>query len=87
MIQVDRILTNATVITMNAQWQIFSPGAIAITGSDIIAVGPAAQISESYHAASLEDFAGRTIIPGIVNLDHRCGTVGILVVREAGSFW
>ena len=45
MIQVDRILTNATVITMSAQWQIFSPGAIAITGSDIIAVGPAAQIS------------------------------------------
>ena len=67
MIQVDRILTNATVITMNAQWQIFSPGAIAISGSDIIAVGPAAQISESYHALSLEDFAGRTIIPGIVN--------------------
>ena len=67
MIQVDRILTNATVITMNAQWKIFSPGAIAITGSDIIAVGPAALITESYHAASLEDFAGRTIIPGIVN--------------------
>ena len=22
-----------------------------------------------------------------VNLDHGCGTVGILVVREAGSFW
>ena len=36
--KVDRILTNATVITMDAQWQIFSPGAIAITGSAIVAV-------------------------------------------------
>jgi 5-methylthioadenosine/S-adenosylhomocysteine deaminase len=65
--KVDRILTNATVITMDAQWQIFSPGAIAITGSAIVAVGPAAKISAAYQAETTDDFSGKTIIPGLVN--------------------
>ena len=60
---VDRVLTNATVITMDAHWQIFSPGAIAITGSAIVAVGPAAEIGAAYQAASTQDFSGKTIIP------------------------
>ena len=64
---VDRILTNATVITMDAHWQIFSPGAIAITGSTIVAVGPAADIGATYQSASTQDFSGKTIIPGLVN--------------------
>ena len=64
---VDRILTNATVITMDAHWQIFSPGAIAITGSTIVAIGPAADIAATYQAASTQDFSGKTIIPGLVN--------------------
>lgn len=66
-IKVDRILTNATVITMDAQWQIFSPGAIAITGSSIVAVGPAAEIGAAYQAEITQDFSGKTIIPGLVN--------------------
>ena len=65
--KVDRILTNATVITMDAQWQIFSPGAIAITGSAIVAVGHASEISAAYQAETTDDFSGKTIIPGLVN--------------------
>ena len=65
--KVDRILTNATVITMDAQWQVFSPGAIAITGSAIVTVGPAAEISAAYQAETTDNFSGKTIIPGLVN--------------------
>lgn len=65
--QVDRILANATVITMDAQWQIFSPGAVAITGTTIVAVGPAAEIGATYQAESTQDFSGKTLIPGLVN--------------------
>lgn len=64
---VDVLLTNAVVVTMNDGGDIFSPGALAIRGSTIVAVGPAAEVAGRVHAGQTLDCAGRVIIPGLVN--------------------
>lgn len=63
----DKILSNATIVTMNAAYDIFSPGAIAIRGHTILAVGPAADIAAAYTATDTVDCQGKTIIPGLIN--------------------
>lgn len=50
---VDLILTNGTVLTMNRSFDRFSPGAVAVRGRQIVAVGPAAEIESSFWPTSL----------------------------------
>ncbi len=64
---VDLLLTNAIVITMNPQFDVFTSGAVAIRGNAIVAVGPAHAIAAQYPGAETVDCAGRAIIPGLVN--------------------
>ena len=44
MTQIDCLLTGATVVTANEQWDVFEPGAVALSGDSIVAVGPADKI-------------------------------------------
>ena len=60
----DLLLTNATVLTMDARFTVYSPGSVAITGDSLIALGPEAQ---DYHAADTIDCHGRVVMPGLVN--------------------
>ncbi len=45
---VDVILTNALVLTMDEKFTQYSPGAVVVHGNDIVAVGPADEISKEY---------------------------------------
>jgi 5-methylthioadenosine/S-adenosylhomocysteine deaminase len=60
----DLLLTNAVVLTMNPQFAIHRPGAVAITADSIAAVGPAAL---AYQAGETIDCGGRVVMPGLVN--------------------
>ena len=60
----DLLLTNAVVLTMDAQFTIHRAGAVAVTGDSIAAVGPAAL---AYQAADTIDCGGRIVMPGLVN--------------------
>src|SRR5512142_2973788 len=64
---VDLILANAVVVTMNAHADLFSRGAVAIQGDRIVAVGAADEIAAHYKARETIDFAGQALIPGLVN--------------------
>jgi len=64
---VDMLLVNAIVVTMNANGDIFSPGALAISGDHIAAAGAQHAILTEYQAAQVIDCHGRTIIPGLIN--------------------
>ncbi|MBI3243956.1 MAG: amidohydrolase [Chloroflexi bacterium] len=64
---VDFILTNATVVTMNVDGDIYNPGAIAIAGDSIVAVGSKDEIAKGYTASQTLDLNGKVIIPGLVN--------------------
>ena len=67
MINVDLLLTNATIVTVNLNGDVFESGALAITGDSIVAVGPAPEITAAYTAKQTVDLGGRVVIPGLVN--------------------
>ena len=64
---VDLILTNAHVLTMDEAYRVFADGAVAIRGDRIAEVGFARDIAREYHAKELVDCQGRVLLPGLVN--------------------
>lgn len=63
---VDLIVTNARVVTMNEQRDVFDNGVVVIRGSDIVAVGPAL-LAASYRATKTIDARGGIVMPGLIN--------------------
>lgn len=61
------LLKNALVLTMDNDYQVFEPGAVAVTGDKIAAVGAEAAIVESYPDADVIDCGGKVLMPGLVN--------------------
>ena len=64
---VDILLTNAHVLTMDDTLAQFTPGAVAVVGDSIVAVGPDSAIQQEYHAKSTIDCGGKILMPGLVN--------------------
>jgi len=66
-ISADTILTGGVVLTMDAARRIYSPGAVAIRGAEILAVGPASEIEAQYAAPTVINCADHIVMPGIIN--------------------
>ncbi|MBP8997205.1 MAG: amidohydrolase [Anaerolineaceae bacterium] len=64
---VDLLLYNAEILTMDQDFHIYRPGAIAITGTIIEAVGDEADIRSQYQSPKAVDCQGKIIMPGFVN--------------------
>jgi 5-methylthioadenosine/S-adenosylhomocysteine deaminase len=64
---IDILLTNGTVLTMDAAGTVLENGAVAVRGHEIVAVGTAADVLERFEAAETVDCAGCAIIPGLIN--------------------
>ncbi len=64
---VDLVVTNGTVITMDAQRRVIENGAVAVRGDSIVAVGPSAEISAQYQATKTIDAHGAIVMPGLIN--------------------
>ena len=64
---VSLVITNATVVTMNAAGQVLAPGAVAIDGRDIAAVGAPAAIAGAYQGRDTIDAGGDVVMPGLIN--------------------
>ncbi|MCY3965372.1 MAG: amidohydrolase [Acidobacteria bacterium] len=62
----DLVITNATVVTMDADFRVIEGGAIAIAGSRIAAVG-GAEVATRYAAKETIDAGGDIVMPGMVN--------------------
>src|SRR5687767_1900361 len=65
--EVDLIVYNATVVTMDAGSRVIPRGAVAINGRDIHAVGGAETIAARYTAKETLDARGQIVMPGLVN--------------------
>ncbi len=61
------ILKNAIVLSMNQNYDIFDPGAIAINGDKIVAVGLQDEILSQYEANEVIDCGKKALMPGLVN--------------------
>jgi 5-methylthioadenosine/S-adenosylhomocysteine deaminase len=65
--QVTLIVTNATVVTVDANMRVLAPGAVAIRGRDIVAVDTPQAIAAAYKAADSIDARGDVVMPGLIN--------------------
>ncbi len=63
----DLLLHNAHVLTMDEQFNQYSPGAVALTGDSIMAVGPEKEITAEYSAPQRVDCGGKILMPGLIN--------------------
>lgn len=62
----DLLITNGTVITMDAERRVLARGAIAVSGRRIIAVGPERSILRAYRARRTIDAGGGVVHPGFI---------------------
>jgi 5-methylthioadenosine/S-adenosylhomocysteine deaminase len=61
------VVSGGTVVTMDGARRVLSPGAVAIDGADIVAVGTPAEIATRFRAARTIDASGQVILPGLIN--------------------
>src|SRR5918993_4998664 len=64
---VDLLITGGTVITMDPARRVLTPGAVAIGGPDIVAVGSPDELRQAYTPVRVIDATGRVIMPGLIN--------------------
>jgi len=67
MIDADKLMINARLLTMDTEFHQFFPGAIAISGDIILAVGLEEEILQKYSSVEVIDCQGKTLMPGLVN--------------------
>ena len=65
--QVDIILKNALILTMDEKYQIYYHGAIAVDKDVISAVGPEENILRDFDSSNVIDCGGNILMPGLVN--------------------
>jgi len=63
----DILLHNARVLTMDEALNRYEPGAVAIRGESILAVGFEGEIMGEYSPVSTVDCGGKILMPGLVN--------------------
>jgi 5-methylthioadenosine/S-adenosylhomocysteine deaminase len=68
-LNVDTLFTNAFVLTIDKDFSQHSPGAVAVRGDSIVAVGPEDEIKGEYAARAQEiiDCQGKILMPGLIN--------------------
>lgn len=62
----DLVITNAHVVTMNRRREVLYPGAVAVRGDRIAAVGRAGELAGA-QARRVIDARGKAVFPGLVN--------------------
>jgi 5-methylthioadenosine/S-adenosylhomocysteine deaminase len=65
--KVDTLFINAIVLTMDEKLTQFDPGAVAVKGDAIVAVGLEENLKKEYSANEVIDCGGKVLMPGLVN--------------------
>jgi 5-methylthioadenosine/S-adenosylhomocysteine deaminase len=64
---VSLVVTNGTIVTMDAAARVLQGGAVAIDGSDIVGVDTAAAIGRQFRGRTTIDARGQVVLPGLIN--------------------
>ncbi|MGL5006299.1 MAG: amidohydrolase [Plesiomonas sp.] len=62
----DLMITDATVLTMNAENRVFEQGTVVVKGNKIVAVG-GPEVAKQYEATTVLDVDGDIVMPGLIN--------------------
>ncbi len=66
-VTVDTVVTADYVVTMDADYTIYAPGAVAIEGETIVAVGERERIVAAHAATERVEAGNAVVIPGLIN--------------------
>jgi 5-methylthioadenosine/S-adenosylhomocysteine deaminase len=64
---VSLVVTGGTVVTVDGTNRVLSPGAVAISGRDIVGVDTAEAIAQRFAGAETIDATGQVVLPGLIN--------------------
>ncbi len=64
---VDTLFVNALVLTMDEELHQYEPGAVAVDGDSIVAVGNESEVRAAYAGKQEIDCNGKILMPGMVN--------------------
>ena len=64
---VSLLVTNGIVVTMDGAGLVIPDGAVAIDGTDIVGVGPSADVIAKFRARQTVNAAGQIVLPGLIN--------------------
>jgi cytosine/adenosine deaminase-related metal-dependent hydrolase len=64
---VDLIIEGGTVATMDTERRVVEPGAVAVDGDRIVAVGGVDEVADAHDADRVVDASGQLVIPGLIN--------------------
>jgi 5-methylthioadenosine/S-adenosylhomocysteine deaminase len=65
--QVSLVITNGIVVTVDGDNRVINPGAIAIDGTDIVAVDTTDNVRRQFRGRQTIDATGQVVMPGLVN--------------------
>jgi 5-methylthioadenosine/S-adenosylhomocysteine deaminase len=63
----DILFTNAIVLTMDEEFHQYEPGAVAVLGNQILAVGYEQELASKFQAKTTMNCQGKVLMPGLVN--------------------
>ena len=66
-IKAGLLLTNAIVLTMDDEYHLYEPGAVAVHEDSIVAVGTQSELEKTIQAQEVLDCGGRVLMPGLIN--------------------
>ena len=64
---ISLLISGAWVLTQNEAREVFSPGAVAIRGDEIVAVGPPGELAARFAPDRALDYPQGLIMPGLIN--------------------
>jgi 5-methylthioadenosine/S-adenosylhomocysteine deaminase len=64
---VDLLITGGTIVTMDGDRRVIPDGAVAIDGTDIVAVDTAAALERQFRGRDTIDASGQVVMPGLIN--------------------
>jgi len=68
------LIRNATIVSIDADRQVFSPGAIAVHGGQITDIGPNEQVEQRIpHPKHVIEGEGKVVLPGFVSAHNHLG--------------
>ncbi len=65
--EVDLLLVNGDVLTLNSRHDRYPEGAVAVQASEIVAVGTVDSIQARFHGRRILDVRGCVVMPGLIN--------------------
>ncbi|MGH2374601.1 MAG: amidohydrolase family protein [bacterium] len=84
---VDLLVRGGCVLTMDDEDRVYRPGAVAIQGDRIAAVGEAAEITARYRAGDVIDRPNHAVLPGLIDAYSHAGHGMIKGVHHPHLGW